>query len=302
MIILAAANTLAANADAASQITCTVFGMELVSSVTEVYKTLYQGQLAAVAATIYTAPASNEVNIKSIALVNNDANASHQFKFFVNGTALVNGITNLRTIPAGGSANYEDGIGWQTFNNAGQLLTAGGVSLSPRPNYGVTGSKAETFDRHICDESNNAVLSTGRLSLQAIWLEAGTVINSISFYSGATALATGTNQLFGLYDGARNLLATTVNDGAAAWAANARKILALSAPYTVTSAGLYYLGIMVAATTVPTLKGQAAPTTSNLHGDAPIINGSSTTGLTTTLPNPAAAITVSTASAWGCVS
>lgn len=79
------------------------------------------------------------------------------------------------------------------------------------------------------------------------------------------------------------------------------KTLSLAAQYTVPSTGLYYVGIMVAATTVPTIKGQAAPSASQLHGTAPILNGTSSTGLTTALPNPAAAISVTTTSAWACV-
>jgi hypothetical protein len=166
------------------------------------------------------------------------------------------------------------------------------------PNFGPSGCKAETFFRSLLDETNVSLLSTGRMSMQAIWLQAGTVISSITFYSATTAAGTPTNQLFGLYDGSRNLLATTTNDTTTAWAANTAKTLNLTAQYTIPSTGLYYLGIMVTATTVPTIKGMAAPSASQIHGAAPIINGTSSTGLTTALPNPAAAITVTTTSAY----
>ena len=53
MLTLAAADTLAGVASAASQVTCTIFGMEL-NAGTEVYKVLDQRQLASSAATIYT--------------------------------------------------------------------------------------------------------------------------------------------------------------------------------------------------------------------------------------------------------
>ncbi len=105
-----------------------------------------------------------------------------------------------------------------------------------------------------------------------------------------------------LYNVNRNLLATTSNDTTTAWAANTVKTLNLTAAYTVPYTGFYYLGIMVAATTVPTIKGHTAFTATNVHGLAPITNGTSSTGLTTALPNPAAAITVATTSAYGYVS
>ena len=75
----------------------------------------------------------------------------------------------------------------------------------------------------------------------------------------------------------------------------------MTTPYTVPTTGLYYLGYFITATTVPTLKGGTAKTGGQLNGTAPILFGTSSTGLTTTLPNPAAAITAGTASFWACV-
>jgi hypothetical protein len=93
-----------------------------------------------------------------------------------------------------------------------------------------------------------------------------------------------------------------VNDTTTAWAANARKTLALTSTFTTTYSGLYYLGIMVAATTVPTIKGNTAKTGGQLGAGAPSLGGTSTTGLTTALPATAAAPGLVTTSFWGCVS
>ena len=133
-------------------------------------------------------------------------------------------------------------------------------------------------------------------------MPAGTTINSISFWSATTALATGTNQLFGLYDQNLNLLRSSVNDTSIAWAANSRKTLSLTSAFTTTYSGLYYLGIMVAATTVPTLKGNTAKTGGQLNAGTPSMGGTSTTGLTTALPATAASLGTVTTSIWGCVS
>ncbi len=120
--------------------------------------------------------------------------------------------------------------------------------------------------------------------------------------AGLIAVGSATLGFAGLFDSSRNQLAVTSNDTTTAWAANTVKTLLVTTPYTVTTSGLYYVGIMVAATTVPTLKGPAALTATQVHGAAPIINGNSSSGLTTSLPNPAAAITVSTTQVWGAVS
>jgi hypothetical protein len=208
------------------------------------------------------------------------------------------------TILPGGIASYEDGIGWQFFNSAGQLLTATGASNNGvQPNYGITGSLAETFDRCTCPEVNSVSGTTGQVRVQAIWLTAGQTVSNISFHSATTAAGTPTHYVFALYDIARNLLATTADQLNAAWAANTLKTLPVTVPYLVPTTGLYYLMISVVATTVPTLKGYVAKTGGQLGGQAPILNGlSSTTYATGTAPATLGAITANNlVSIWGCI-
>lgn len=299
MLTLAASNTIAGVASVASQMTCTIMGMELNGS-TEVYKILDQRQLASSAATIYTAPTSTTSFIKSITIVNNDT-AVRTFRLYINGTAASNAITPLYEVPAGGQAVYEDGMGWSVYTVNGILLS-GAVPLN---GYDVamyvTGCKAETFPRHLVPEINTALLSTGRLSLEAIAIRSGELLTSISFFSATTAAGTPTNQIFGLYDNTLALLRSSNNDTTTAWAANTRKTLSLTSTFTTTYTGLYYLGIMVTATTVPTIKGYTARTGGQLNAAAPSLGGTSNTGLTTALPNPANAPGTVTTSAWGCV-
>ena len=299
MLTLATTNTLAGGASVASQLTCTVMGMELNGS-TETYKVIYQGQLANSATTIYTVPASTTAFIKTITIVNNDT-AVRTFSLYVNGTAAANKITPTYEVPAGGQAVYEDGCGWSFFTANGIMLQ-GAVPLNMFDSaFFVTGCKAETFPRHLVPEINTSLLSTGRLSLQAIAIREGELLTSISFWSATTAANTPTNQIFGLYDSDLTLLRATNNDTTTAWGANTRKTLNLTSTFTTTYTGLYYLGIMVTATTVPTIKGYAARTGGQLNAAAPSLGGTSTTGLTTALPNPAAAPGTVTTSAWGCV-
>lgn len=122
MITLAANDTIAGGASVASQVTCTIFGMELNGS-TETYKVLDQRQLASSPATIYTATANGPTFVKSILVVNNDT-VNRTFQLFRGGTAAANAITPAFTLLFGGCAVYEDGKGWQFYNASGQLLTA----------------------------------------------------------------------------------------------------------------------------------------------------------------------------------
>lgn len=239
------------------------------------------------------APASGETyDIQNINIYNADTvSATVIIKLDVSGTEtiLYKGVVGVNDV-----ISWTSESGWKnTSNNVSPLLNNKKV---------LSGALYETIDRDLVDEVNTALLSSGRLSLQAIWLPANVTITSISFWSATTAGATLTNQLFGLFDSSYNLLRSSVNDTSTAWAANSRKTLALTSTFTTTYSGIHYLGIMVAATTVPTIKGNTAKTGGQLNASAPTMGGTSTTGLTTALPATAAAPGTVTTSFWGCVS
>jgi hypothetical protein len=251
--------------------------------------------------TILSAPASStQRQVKLITIINTDATPNTvTVKKDISGTEYDLFYTTLQ---ANENLTYIDGKGWTQYTATGQAYTANVTSPAPYANTKVlTGALYETFDRNLCDEVNTAVLSTGRMSLQAIYIPAGVTITSISFWSATTAAGTPTNQLFGLYDVNLNLLRSSVNDTTTAWAANSRKTLALTSTFTTTYSGLYYLAIMVTATTVPTLKGNTAKTGGQLNAGAPSMGGTSNSSLTTALPATANAPATVTTSFWGCV-
>lgn len=251
--------------------------------------------------TILAAPAASTQRQVKLIMINNTSATPNTvtIKKDISGTEY---DLFVMTMPGNSQLCYIDGVGFQAFNNQGQLMVANAGNTGVFNNgYVLSGALYETIDRNECGEVNTAALSTGRLSLQAIYIPAGVTINSISFWSATTAAGTPTNQLFGLYDNNLNLLRSSVNDTTTAWAANSRKTLALTSSFTTTYSGLYYLGIMVAATTVPTLKGNTAKTGGQLSAGAPSMGGTSTTGLTTALPATAAAPGTVTTSIWGCV-
>jgi hypothetical protein len=157
-----------------------------------------------------------------------------------------------------------------------------------------TGALGETLSRLNTPVSNLVAKTSGTLALVGLALPAGVLCSSITFLTRTTALAAGTNQWFGIFDSARVPLRLTVDDTNVAWAGNTFKTLALSSTFTTTYSGLHYLGIMVAAGTMPTLAGVAAGT-ALMSGNVPILNGNSSAGLTNpaSCPNPAGAISPS---------
>lgn len=133
-------------------------------------------------------------------------------------------------------------------------------------------------------DTGQVALATGVMTSVPIHLAAGEVVTNISVRSGATAAGTPTNYWFALYSNAATpaLLAQTADQTSTAWAANTTKTLALATAQTITVTGIYWVGIMVAATTPPTLIGSCAT--------APIVTGernlsqSSGSALTATAP------------------
>lgn len=152
-----------------------------------------------------------------------------------------------------------------------------------------TGALASTYPR-TAPGSNIASLTSGVQFFVGIDLVAGQSITSISFVSGATAAGTPTNQWFTLYDASRAKLAVTADDTTTAWAANAVKTLAIAGgPYVVPTSGMYYVGIMVKATTTPSLIALNGSNASTVWGLAPILSGTDNTNTGLTVPSGAPA-------------
>lgn len=150
-----------------------------------------------------------------------------------------------------------------------------------------SGALAETFSRRFV-VTNSAILSSGRLSMVAVALPQGTTVSSITFLSSTTALNTGTNQWFALYNSDRTLIGQTADDTSTAWASSSLKTLSFASPVTTTRSGLHYLGIMVAASTPPSLAAGTPSVLTNTF--PPILFGYADTGLTDTAPATAAAL------------
>lgn len=189
------------------------------------------------------------------------------------------------------------------FDGSNFANMAGPWAMAPGGHWG------ETVFRSFIG-TDLAVLLSQRLNLYAIYLPKGITITSITFMSGGTGVGTGVHQLFGLFDNdagttsgtALALLRGSNDDTSTAWGTNSLKTLNLTSTYQTTRAGIFYIGILVQATTVPTLIGKAHAFGSTTIGNlSPMLSGASSSGVSA-LPNPAAAMTFSQNNAWAYVS
>lgn len=143
-----------------------------------------------------------------------------------------------------------------------------------------TGAIAETLDQETA--SSALTLTSGTLQVAGgIVIPARRTVTSISLISGSTALSVGSNQWFCLIDTSLNVLRKTADDTSTAWNANATKTLTLSSTYTPTAAIEVYVGVVIVATTPPSLLRSNAA--SGVLTALPYHGATSTTGLT----NPA---------------
>lgn len=219
MLTLAATQTIAGVASAATEVTCTLFLMQLNAGV-EVY-TNDQQQLATSAATIYTAPASTEAFVRSIHVVNTDTSNSNTFQLFVGGTAAANAITPVFTLLPGGMAVYEDGLGWQFFDNTGRLMHSEALSTA------FTGGTLTTVNLASNATANSTTTGVEITGLNTT-LTAGTYIFEYFILYESAATTTGVS--FGVnYTGTETVLVgwmeypgtgTTASTGAASMVAS----------------------------------------------------------------------------------
>lgn len=140
-------------------------------------------------------------------------------------------------------------------------------------------------------DSGNVALTTQVMTSVPIYLAAGDTITNISFFAGATAAGTPTNWWVALYSNAATpaLLAQSSDQTSGAIAANTKQTVALATPQVISKSDVYWVGIMVKATTVPTLLG-AVTVPPILTGERNLAQ-SSGSSLTATAPSTIASPT-----------
>lgn len=285
----------------AANVTCTVSAVDNTSGTISVPNLAPLAAITtATTTTICAAPSSGvQRNVKAIMITNNHATASTQATVQRYDGTNSNDLMSVTLLPRENLIFTETGE-WRHHDVQGAEYT---YTVPARGCLGATGVFAETHPRELCPETNTVVpTASGTLFMQGIYLYAGQLVSNISISSATTAAGTPTNYFFALYDSARALKAVSANQTTTAWAANTMKTLAMTTPYRVPTSGLYYIGLMMTATTIITTKGGPARTGGQLAGQVPILHGTSSTGLTTSMPDPAAAITVGTVQMYAAVS
>ena len=188
---------------------------------------------------------------------------------------LANAATVPSTNPAGGAAAYvRNGAWWSRDPNGvvAPMISPSEFSASP------TGALGETFPRCLGSTATATQAigaTTGTVYMVGLWLPAGLTVTNLNWISGSTAAGTPTHWWLGIASSAGLQLAHTADQTTSAIAANTLITRALTATYTTTATGLYYLLLSVTATTNPTATGLPAPI-SNINLTSPLLAGVST--------------------------
>jgi hypothetical protein len=137
-----------------------------------------------------------------------------------------------------------------------------------------------------------ALATTGKMTLAKVTLEGGELVTNLSFISGTTAGATMTSWWLALFDPDGKLIAQTADQVAGAIAASTVFTLPLSAPKRMGQSGIHRIGLCIAASTVPTVRGITLPPAITVGTPAEgVISEETTATYTTTAPAVLPALT-----------
>src|SRR5215831_2036681 len=167
-----------------------------------------------------------------------------------------------------------------------QAVTAGGLGQAGLLTSSWTApaaALAETFPRIVASAGSAQAPTSGTLSVVAIGLPQYMTLSAITMSTKGTAKAGGTHGWYVLLDSGRVVRMVTADqtDAATVWGTTNTAYTLATNSYTTTYTGLYYLGIMVAATTMPTILSAGAAASTGIVSAAPILAGTSSTGQTT---------------------
>ncbi|GAA2825330.1 hypothetical protein RMN57_13230 [Kitasatospora sp. CM 4170] len=178
-----------------------------------------------------------------------------------------------------------------------ELATASDVARQAVAGVDPSTSMYRANMRRLDATADLGALTTQVMTSVPVYLRRGDVVTSISVRSGATAAGTPTNWWFALYSNAATpaLLGQTADQLTTAWGATTNKTLALASPVTIQTDGTYWVGIMVKATTVPSLVGVSTTASAGIVTGEKNLAQTSGSALTTTAPatiaSPTAAAT-----------
>jgi hypothetical protein len=138
----------------------------------------------------------------------------------------------------------------------------------------------------------------GRLQANSIELPAGLVVTSLTFCTGANAVAGLAHGWYVLMDNTFKVLATTADQTSSAWGSTGSLVtLALSSPFTTTYTGQHYAGWMISAGTVTNVMAGSPSMYNGPAAGPPVLCGTYGSGLTTP-PSTGSALTLTANAYW----
>lgn len=149
--------------------------------------------------------------------------------------------------------------------------------------YQPTNSKLENIPRDTVDVANQAALATGTIRVFPMGiLRAGDTLANLNFYVGTTASATITNSWGGIARLSDRAVLAISATSTATTAANTKKTFTFGSAFTADKDEVLIGFIMYQATTVPSVLG-INHGNAVIMSEAPVVNGTSSTGQTTAL-------------------
>lgn len=194
--------------------------------------------------------------------------------------SLLNAGTAPTTNPTGGGVLYSKSSApfWRDDDGLVSYMIG-----APQDGAVPTGVFAETVARSQCLSTAVAPITTGQELLCSIWLPAGLTVSNITILTGGTAGATMTHWFFELLsnEAAPVVRGHTADQTSGAIAANTLITKALVTPFVTTYSGLYYIGVTVSATTMPTYTGPSTSAVVNPDKTTPRPGGQIAASITT---------------------
>ena len=165
-----------------------------------------------------------------------------------------------------------------TSDSAGNLQWGLNPFVPPSEPASVVGV---TVPRLLASASS-AALTSGTVYCCAAPLNKGVTVTNVSLFVAGTAESGGSHAWVGVASSSRTILGISADQTGATYfsGTNTAVTTALAAPFTTTTAGLYYVFVCVVATT-PVFAAAPALVNAALSTVAPIVCGTALTGQTT---------------------
>jgi len=152
------------------------------------------------------------------------------------------------------------------------------AAAQPSQSSALATAVAETVPAWGC--ATTFTPTTAIAYIYSVRLDIGTVVGHVGYLTYTTAGTTMANQWMCLADSQGTVRAVTADQGTAAIPASTWASFAVGTAYTAAYTGQYYLGLMIKATTLPTLVAAASPQATFVTGTSvpgSLLGGASST-------------------------